>query len=98
MRKLIWHKIATKNLEKILDYIELDSVQNAEKIALEILRKLNRAKETPEFYYRDKYKIDNLKGSYRAFEIYHIRVSIYFDDKEIRVVRVRHTKQKPLKY
>jgi plasmid stabilization system protein ParE len=98
MRKLIWHKLATKNLEKILDHIEEDSIQNAEKVALEILRKLTRAKENPEFYNKDKYKTNNPKGSYRAFEIYHIRVSIYFDDKEIRVVRVRHTKQKPLKY
>ncbi len=33
MRKLIWSKRATKSLEKILDFIENDSYQNAEKIA-----------------------------------------------------------------
>jgi plasmid stabilization system protein ParE len=98
MRKLIWYKRALKNFEKILEHIEEDSIQNAEKITLEILQKLKFAKRNPEFYNRDKYKLDNPKGSYRAFEIYHIRVSIYFDEKVVRVVRVRHTKQKPLKY
>jgi plasmid stabilization system protein ParE len=98
MRKLIWSKRATNSFGKILDYIESDSIQNAEKVALEVLQKVKYAAKHPEFYNRDKYKTENPKGAFRAFEIYHIRVSLYFDEKVVRVVRVRHTKQKPLKY
>lgn len=98
MRKLVWSKRATKSFEKILDYIEKDSIQNAEKVAKELLQKVKYAIKHPEFYSRDKCKTENSKGSFRAFEIYHVRVSIYFDEKVIRVIRVRHTKRKPLKY
>jgi plasmid stabilization system protein ParE len=98
MRKLVWSKRATNSFGKILDYIESDSIQNAEKVALEVLQKVKYAAKHPEFYNRDKYKTENPKGAFRAFEIYHIRVSLYFDEKQVRVVRVRHTKQKPLKY
>lgn len=98
MRNLVWSKRATKSFEKLLEYIEKDSFQNAEKVALEVLQKVKYAIKHPEFYNRDKYKIENQKDSYRAFEIYHIRVSIYYDEKIVRVVRVRHTKRKPLKY
>jgi plasmid stabilization system protein ParE len=98
MRKLVWSKRATKSFEKILEFIEKDSIQNAEKIALEVLQKVKYSLKHPEFYSIDKYKTENAKGSFRAFEIYNIRVSIYFDEKVIRVVRVRHTKRQPLKY
>ncbi len=98
MRKLVWSKRATKSFEKILGFIEKDSIQNAEKIALEVLQKVKYALKHPDFYSRDKYKTENSQGCFRAFEIYHIRVSIYFDEKVIRVVRVRHRKRKPLKY
>ena len=98
MRKLIWSKRALNSYEKILDYVEKESIQNAEKIALEILQKVKYAVIHPDFYSRDKYKVENPKGSFRAFEIHHIRVSIYFDEKVIRVVRIRNTKRKPLKY
>jgi plasmid stabilization system protein ParE len=98
MRKLVWSKRATKSFEKILDYIEKDSIQNAERVALALLRKVKFAVKHPEFYNTDKYKTENTKGAFRAFEIYHIRVSLYFNEKVVRVVRVRHTKRKPLKY
>ncbi len=98
MRSLIWSKSALKSFENILDFIEKDSIKNAEKVALTILEKVNYSKEHPEFYRRDKYKIDNSKGAFRAFEIYSIRVSFYFDEKIIRIIRVRHTKRKPLQY
>ncbi len=98
MRNLIWSKRATKSFEKILDFIEKDSIQNAEKVAFEVLKKVKYAITHPEYYRRDKYKIGNTKGSFRAFEIYGIRVSFYFDEKVVRIIRTRHTKQKPLKY
>jgi plasmid stabilization system protein ParE len=47
MRKLVWSKRATKSFEKILEFIEKDSIQNAEKIALEVLQKVKYSIKHP---------------------------------------------------
>lgn len=98
MRKLIWSKRATKSFLKILDFIEEDSIQNAQKISAEVLRIVNESIKHPEHHRRDKYKIENSNGSFRAFEIHSIRISFFYDAKILRVIRVRHTKRKPLNY
>ena len=98
MRKLIWSKRATKSFLKILDFIEEDSIQNAQKVSLEVLRIVNSSSKNPEHHRRDKYKIENNNGSFRAFEIHSIRISFFYDTKVLRIVRVRHTKRKPLNY
>ncbi len=43
MRKLIWSKRARNSFGKILDYIDSDSIQNAEKVAKVLLQKLKKS-------------------------------------------------------
>lgn len=53
--------------------------------------------EYPQKYNPDKYKTKN-DGSFRAFEMYHYRISYRYKGSEIRIVRIRHTKMNPLTY
>jgi plasmid stabilization system protein ParE len=96
-RNIIWRKTASLYLQKAIDYIRLDSEKNAETVAGAILLSIEKAAKFPEHFPPDKYKLNNT-GSFRAFEIYSFRVSFYADAETIRIVRIRHTKQKPLNY
>ncbi len=40
----------------------------------------------------------NNPGNYRAFETNNYRVSYRYDEKQIRVLCIRHIRQKPLYY
>jgi plasmid stabilization system protein ParE len=96
-REIIWRKSAILYLEKAIDYIREDSVKNADTVANAILAAVEKAARFPEHFPPDKYRLNNT-GSFRAFEIYSFRVSFYCNAETIRIVRVRHTKQKPLNY
>lgn len=97
MIEIIWAKRALKGLQKIYEYIEEDSPQNAEKVINEIAEKVTGLKEQPDRYKLDDYKKNNC-GNYRAFEHKKIRVSYKINEKQIAIVRVRHTKKKTSKY
>jgi plasmid stabilization system protein ParE len=92
-----WNRKAIQQLDDAIEYIELDSSVNAEKIKRTILLTIDGLLKHPEKYNPDKYKIDN-DGSYRAFELYHFRISYRYRLNEIRIIRMRHTKLNPLKY
>ena len=96
-RNIVWRKSARLYLEKAIDYIRLDSVKNADIVAKDILTSIDKASRFPEHFPPDKYRVNNT-GSFRAFEIYSFRVSFYTNAETIRIVRIRHTKQKPLNY
>jgi plasmid stabilization system protein ParE len=97
MISIKWNKRALKQFDDLVKYIEEDSLINAEKVKLGILIKIDGLLKHPEKYNPDKYKINN-DGSFRAFELYHYRISYRFVINEIRIIRIRHTKMNPLKY
>jgi plasmid stabilization system protein ParE len=96
-RKIIWRKPTLLYLEKAIDYIRQDSIKNADIVANAIWAAIDKASRFPEHFPPDKYKLNNT-GSFRAFEIYNFRISFYADADIIRIVRIRHTKQKPINY
>jgi len=93
--KIVWDELAFKQFEKAIKYIENDSLVNAEKVSKEILLKIDSLIKHPEIYPLDKYKLNN-DGAYRAFEIHRYRVSYWFMHNEIIILRIRHTRMKPL--
>ena len=97
-RNILWRDSASLFLKKAIDFIRLDSEKNATIVANAILSTMEKAASFPEHFPPDKYRINNSNNSFRAFEIYSFRVSFYYDDEILRIVRVRHTKQKPLNY
>lgn len=92
-----WNKRALDQFDKAIEYIEKDSVTNAEKVRQKILFLIDSLSIHPEKYHPDKYKLNN-DGSFRAFELYHYRVSYRLFNNEIRILRIRHTKMNPKKY
>ncbi|WP_425474793.1 type II toxin-antitoxin system RelE/ParE family toxin [Niabella insulamsoli] len=51
----------------------------------------------PKIHALDKYRKQN-DGSFRAYEIYHYRIAYHVTDKEIIILRVRHTSMEPKDY
>jgi plasmid stabilization system protein ParE len=96
-KKLRWDKMALQQFNKAIEYIAKDSIQNAEKVRIDILEKVENLQAHPERYAPDKYKLDN-DGSYKAFELYHLRIVYHVSSEEIRIVRLRSTFQEPLNY
>ena len=81
VRTIRWPLPVQKQLANIYKYILKYSLQNAEKVKGEILLSTKRLAELPEIHPPDKYKINN-KGQYRAYELYHYRIS-YQDRKSV---------------
>lgn len=98
IRNIIWRSAASLYLEKAIDFIRKDSDKNADIVAKAILNTIEKAAKFPEHFPPDKYKTNNAYHSFRAFEIYSFRVSYYYNDEILRIVRIRHTRQKPLTY
>lgn len=94
---VIWSKTAKVQLQKAFNFISQDSLQNAEKIRDEIIDMTISLPKHPEIYPTDKYKKNN-NGNYRAFEIYHYRISYQILNDKIYIVRMRHTSMSPLIY
>jgi len=96
-RKITWDKQAIIYFRETIKYIRKDSLQNAENVKQGILERINELSERPEIHAADKYKTNNT-GHYRAFELYHLRVSYLVKDDEVIIARVRSTKQEPRDY
>lgn len=95
--KIIWATQSLRSLQDIYNSIADESEQNALQLVNEITNKVSALRNNPERYNPDKYKKENA-GNYRAFEHKKIRISYKVETGTIRIVRVRHTKQQPLKY
>ena len=94
---VIWSKAAKVQLQKAFHFISHDSPQNAEKIINNIIDTTIGLSKYPEKYPADKYKKNNT-GNYRAFEIYHYRISYRIVNDSIHIVRMRHSSMSPLVY
>lgn len=92
-----WPSLAQKQLENAYKYILHDSYQNAEKVKKEILSSTRVLTTNPEMYPPDKYRKNN-DGSFRAYELHRYRISYRITEKEVIIVRVRHTSMEPKKY
>lgn len=93
----VWSNAAKKQLRKVYQYIYKDSPQNAAIVRDKIIDLSIQLCNNPEKNPPDKYKQLN-DGSYRAFEIYHYRISYRIINDVIRIVRLRHTSRSPIRY
>jgi len=93
----VWSNRAKAALIEAYEYIWVDSPQSAAKVRDEIIDLTLELPKNPEKYPPDKYKKRN-DGSWRAFEIYHYRISYRIMPDQIRIIRMRHTRRTPLSY
>lgn len=94
---VVWSNSAKAELKKVYEYIALDSLENAAMVKDSLIDLTIELPEHPEKYPADKFKKDN-DGNWRAFEVYHYRISYRILKDQIRVVRLRHTSRSPLNY
>lgn len=96
-KQVVWDELAVLQLESQLDYIKEESVIQAEKVRESILEKTAELSTLYERHPKDKYKTEN-DETYRAFEIFHYRISYRITPNQIRIVRFRTTYQNPKEY
>ncbi len=96
-KKVIWDESARVSLKKAYNRIKQDSLEQAEKVRLEILTASGKLADHPEMYPPDKYRKDK-DVRFRAFEKYSYRISYFVAEDVIHVLRFRHVKQEPEEY
>lgn len=95
---IIWTETTKKQLEQIYLYIaEASSITQADNVFENLVNSTSKLPEQPQKNPPDKYKIDN-DSSYRAYEIYHFRISYKITEEAIYIVRIRSTRQNPKGY
>ena len=94
---VVWNLQASRAFRGYYERIREESPQNARQVQQGITKLIDQLPENPERYPLDKYKQNN-PGNYRAFEKYSLRIAYQHSEKEIRILRVRHVKQKPKSY
>lgn len=95
---VIWTETTKKQLEQIYLYIaEASSINQADNVFEKLVNSTSKLPEHPFKNPPDKYKIEN-DGSFRAYEIFHFRISYKISEKAIYIVRVRSTHQNPEGY
>lgn len=95
--KVVWDESARAALKEAYDRIKQNSLQQAEKVKLEIIATTKKLSDHPEMYPPDKYRTDK-DIRFRAFEKYNYRISYFIAGDVIRVLRFRHVKQQPKDY
>ena len=90
-----WDSFAFLQLQSIVDYIRLESPGGATRVSAKILSAIKELRDNPGKYPPDKLRQDKDKN-FRAFEVYHYRITYYIAKDHIRIIRVRHTGREPL--
>lgn len=95
-----WSSSARSTFFKSVEYISEFSLQGAASVVKAIQKALQKAQANPQYYPPDKFKLNNTKAYYRAFEVNRFRIGYKIDNRKhkIRIIFFRHTKQRPKTY
>lgn len=96
-RKVTWTKRATRQFNSAIENIRRDSPQNAVSVKEKILDIISKLTDDKVVHCKDPHKKNN-DGNYLYFEILKIRIAYYTAQKEVFIIRVRHTSMEPKKY
>jgi plasmid stabilization system protein ParE len=96
-REIVWNKRPSRFLAQSLKWISEDSVLQVERVEKEILTTISNIPANPEQHPPDKFKKNN-PGNIRAFEKLSFRISYKITAAQIRILRIRHVRQKPKDY
>jgi plasmid stabilization system protein ParE len=95
-RKVTWTQAAIDQFNNIIEFIRLDSEQNADKVKEKIPEKIYQLSDDRIVHRKDPYKKNN-DGNYLYFEILKYLV-YYHSSKEVFIIRIRHTSMEPKQY
>jgi plasmid stabilization system protein ParE len=95
--KVVWSHQAKTELRLAWEFISLTSPEYARKLVHDITATTNGLLENPTRYPPDRFRIGN-HGDFRAFEIHQYRIAYQITKAQIKILRLRHVRQKPLEY
>lgn len=95
--EIIWDKEAREYFKITIKYIKKESPQGAKKVRLEIFKAVRSLAINPFIFEPDRFRKHN-DGSYRAFTVFHFRITYRTSDNAVQVLRIRHTSKEPLEY
>jgi plasmid stabilization system protein ParE len=96
-REVTWTRQAVRQFNAAIKFIRKDSEQNADKVKETILNKINGLSDNRIVHRLDSYKKNN-DGNYLYFEVLRYRIVYYRTDKDVFIIRLRHTSMEPKKY
>lgn len=70
--EIIWDSKASVQFAKAIEYIYIESPQNALRVRNDVEKIIDSLQKYPERFPPDKYKTDNKNNEYRAFEKHHL--------------------------
>lgn len=96
---VVWDEKEKNYFRTLIEEIKLRSPSLAKLIKDGIKERIAVAQKFPDSFERDIYKSKN-KGDYRKISFIHIRLvyKIYKRNKELMIIRVRHSASEPLIY
>ncbi|MGL4597874.1 MAG: type II toxin-antitoxin system RelE/ParE family toxin [Bacteroidia bacterium] len=92
-----WDKYAFFQLQSIADYLHVISPEASTKVVANILKATKSISTKPRMHPADSLRLDQ-DTNYRAFIIYHYRITYFIAKDHIRIIRIRHTSREPLHY
>jgi plasmid stabilization system protein ParE len=95
--RIDWHKPASQSYLRILEHLYKESPTAASIVGNAILNEIDKLPKHPTSHPLDRFKKRN-DGNYRAFIVFSYRISYYFDNDVIYILRLRHTSREPLKF
>lgn len=95
--KIEWTLLAKAQLKEVLSFYKSQTEQGHTLVKEAIIVNIDNAAKIPKIFAADKLKQNN-DGTFRAFTVYHTRISYRFDEKTLTVLRLRHTSREPLEY
>ncbi len=95
--KVVWSYQAKTELRLAWEFISLTSPEYARQVVYDITGATNKLLENPTRFPPDRFRKDN-QGDFRAFEIHQYRIAYQITKAQIKILRLRHVRQKPLEY
>ncbi|MDX2189666.1 MAG: type II toxin-antitoxin system RelE/ParE family toxin [Bacteroidota bacterium] len=95
--QIFWTHDAHKDLLKILDYYKSKSPNAYNLVKNAIFKSLSKASKNPFIFESDKLKqIEDI--NFRAFTVFHTRITYQLKGNKLFVLRLRHTSREPFEY
>ena len=95
--EIFWTADAQKDLNDVLDYYQTQSTKSYHLDKEAIITTLQKASLNPFIFETDNFK--NVRDeNFRAFTVFHTRVTYQLKNDNLYVLRLRHTSREPFKY
>ncbi len=95
--EIVWDNEAIIDFNIVVKYLKKESPEGAKKVQLEILKIIKSLPANPLIFEPDRFRTDS-DPAFRAFSVYHYRITYRIISNYIHIMRVRHTSQEPLEY